>query len=114
MASKAFPQQLVRGRVVQSTSHLRKPRPTPGAEGATPGPSERGQQRGWGTVGGQLPSTWSVKQGPCVSKQVDSESHSRAAGLSAGSGGSWAILVVSPGLAPEPLEPPCPHLKVQW
>lgn len=37
MACKAFPQELVGGRVVWSTSHLRKPRSTPAGEGATPG-----------------------------------------------------------------------------
>lgn len=57
MACKAFPQELVGGRVVWSTSHLRKPRSTPGGEGATLGPSEPGEQRGWGPVGSQPLST---------------------------------------------------------
>lgn len=107
MACKAFPQELVGGRVVWSTSHLRKPRSTPAGEGATPGPSEPGEQRGWGAVGGQPPSARNVKQGPCVSKQVDSESHSRAVGLCWQWGGVgpswWSVLDLPLGLWSLPL-----------
>lgn len=44
MACKAFPQELVGGRVVWSTSHLRKPRSTPGGEGATQDPQNPGSK----------------------------------------------------------------------